>query len=75
MGVKNYKRTNAIKGTMNHGINCFSTDIFAGAIISVAQYLAPLRYAFCHLKMVPNALESVLHCPSVLLVRRRSNLH
>jgi tellurite resistance protein TehA-like permease len=29
---------------MNHAKTSFSTDIFAGAIISVVQCLAPLRY-------------------------------
>jgi hypothetical protein len=29
---------------MNHAKTSFSTEIFAGAIVSVAQYLAPLRY-------------------------------
>jgi hypothetical protein len=28
---------------MNHAKTSFSTEIFAGAIISVVQYLAPLR--------------------------------
>jgi hypothetical protein len=30
---------------MNHAKTSFSTEIFDGAIISVVQYLAPLRYA------------------------------
>jgi hypothetical protein len=29
---------------MNHAKSSFSTEIFDGAIISVVQYLAPLRY-------------------------------
>jgi hypothetical protein len=29
---------------MNHAKTSFSTEIFAGAMISVVQYLAPLRY-------------------------------
>jgi hypothetical protein len=33
-----------MKGTMTHAKTSFSTEIFAGAIISVVQYLAPLRY-------------------------------
>jgi hypothetical protein len=33
----------AIKGTLNHAKTSFSTEIFAGAIISVVQYLVPLR--------------------------------
>jgi hypothetical protein len=33
-----------MKGRMNHAKTSFSTDTFAGAIISVVQYLAPLRY-------------------------------
>jgi hypothetical protein len=38
----------AIKGTMNHAKTSFSTEIFAGAIISVVQYLALLRLlCFC----------------------------
>jgi hypothetical protein len=30
---------------MNHAKRSFSTEICAGAIISVVQYLAPLRYS------------------------------
>jgi hypothetical protein len=45
MGVMNWKRPTATKGTMKHGKTSFSTEIFAGATISVVQYLAPLRYA------------------------------
>jgi hypothetical protein len=44
MWVMNKKRPTAIKGTMSHAKTSFSTDVFAGAIISVVQYLAPLRY-------------------------------
>jgi hypothetical protein len=40
----NQKRPTAIKGTMNHAKPSFSTEIRAGAIISLVQYLAPLRY-------------------------------
>jgi hypothetical protein len=43
MGVMNYKRPTAIEGTMNHAKTSFSTEIFAGAIISVVRYLVPLR--------------------------------
>jgi hypothetical protein len=32
---------------MNHAKTSVSTEMFAGAIISVVQYLAPLRYMFC----------------------------
>jgi hypothetical protein len=41
----NQKRLTAIKGSMNHAKTLFSTEIFAGAIVSVVQYLAPLRYS------------------------------
>jgi hypothetical protein len=34
-----------MKGTMNHAKTSFSPEIFAGAIMSVVQYVAPLRYA------------------------------
>jgi hypothetical protein len=44
MEVMKYKRPTVIKGTMNHAKTSFSTEIFAGAIVSVVQYLAPLRY-------------------------------
>jgi hypothetical protein len=47
MGGMNQKRPTVIKGTMNHAKTSFSTKIFAGAIISVVQYLAPLRYSLC----------------------------
>jgi hypothetical protein len=43
MGGLNLKRQTAIKGTMNHAKTSVSTEIFAGAIISVVQYMAPLR--------------------------------
>jgi hypothetical protein len=43
MGGTNWKRPTASKGTMHHAKTSFSTEIFNGAIISVAQYLAPLR--------------------------------
>jgi hypothetical protein len=46
MGGMNSKRPSAVKGTMHHASTSFSTKILAGAIISVVQYLAPLRYMF-----------------------------
>jgi hypothetical protein len=36
----------AIKGTTNLAKTSFSREIFAGAMISVAQYFAPLRYVY-----------------------------
>jgi hypothetical protein len=48
MGGMNWKCSTAIKGTVNHAKTSFSTEIFAGAIISVIQYLAPLRYCSDH---------------------------
>jgi hypothetical protein len=44
LGEMNSKRPTAIKGTMEHENPSVITEMFAGAIISVAQYLAPLRY-------------------------------
>jgi hypothetical protein len=44
MGEMNWKRPTATQGTMNHAKTSFSTEISAGAIISVVQYLALLRY-------------------------------
>jgi hypothetical protein len=41
---------------MNHAKPSFSTEICDGAIISVVQYLAPLRYLPAH--MLPVALTS-----------------
>jgi hypothetical protein len=43
MGEMNWKRPTAFKGAMNHAKTSFSTEIFAGAIISVVQCLAPLQ--------------------------------
>jgi hypothetical protein len=43
MGGMNWKRPTAIKGTMHHAKASFSTEVFAAAIVSVVQYLAPLR--------------------------------
>jgi hypothetical protein len=45
MGAMNWKSSTATKGTIGHAKTSFSTGIFAGAIISVAQYLALLRIA------------------------------
>jgi hypothetical protein len=45
MGGMNWKRPTTIKGTMHHARTSFSTEILAGAMISVVQYLAPLRSA------------------------------
>jgi hypothetical protein len=47
MGGMNQKRPTAMIGTMNHAKTLFSTEIFAGAIISVVECLAPLRYDDC----------------------------
>jgi hypothetical protein len=44
MGGMNERRPTAIKGTMNHAKTSFGTEICAGIIISVVQYLAPLRH-------------------------------
>jgi hypothetical protein len=44
MGGMNKKRPTALTGTMNHAKTSVNTEIFAGAIITVVQYLAPLRY-------------------------------
>jgi hypothetical protein len=43
MGVMKWKHPTAIKGIMYHAKASFSTDIFAGAIYCVAQYVVPLR--------------------------------
>jgi hypothetical protein len=40
----NLKRPTAMKGALNHAKTSFSTEICAGARISVVQYLAPLLY-------------------------------
>jgi hypothetical protein len=44
MGGMNWKRPTAIEGTMHHAKTSFSSEIFAGAMISVVQYSATLRY-------------------------------
>jgi hypothetical protein len=38
---------------MNHAKTSFSTEIFASAISSVVQYLAPLRYTKGYLRSNP----------------------
>jgi hypothetical protein len=43
MGGMNQKRPTAIECTMNHAKTSFSREIFAGAIISVAQFLQEIR--------------------------------
>jgi hypothetical protein len=66
MGRMNLKRPTAIKGTMNHAKTSFSTEICAGAINSVVQYLAPLRYsgAFrcCALQCVLHHMQGTSQC-------------
>jgi hypothetical protein len=44
LGVMNSKRPTAIKSTINHAKTSLITEIFSGAISSVVQYLALLRY-------------------------------
>jgi hypothetical protein len=44
MGVMNQKHLTAIKGKRDHAKTSLSTGIFAGAIVSVIQYLALLWY-------------------------------
>jgi hypothetical protein len=43
MGRMNYKRPPAFTGTRNHAKTSFSTEICAGAIASMIQYLEPLQ--------------------------------
>jgi hypothetical protein len=45
MGETTEIRPTEIKGTRNHVNASFSTEMFAGAMISVVHYLAPLRYS------------------------------
>jgi hypothetical protein len=45
---------------MNHAKTSFSTEIFAGAIISVVQYLAPLRYEGLNGGYIEGALREYL---------------
>jgi hypothetical protein len=45
MGLMEQKRPTGIKGTVNHAKTLFSKKIFSGAITSVVQSLAPLRYS------------------------------
>jgi hypothetical protein len=49
---------------MNDAKTSFSTEIFAGAIISVVLYLAPLRYAIngSALLEINNALQCMHEC-------------
>jgi hypothetical protein len=50
-----------MKGTMNHARASFSTEMFAGAMISVVQYVAPLLYALGVLGATcPKRLDSVV---------------
>jgi hypothetical protein len=44
MRVITKKHPTAIKGTMNHARTLFSKEMFAGALISVLQYLVQLWY-------------------------------
>jgi hypothetical protein len=43
-GGNELERPTAIKGTINHAKESFSRLLFAGAIMSVVQCLAPLQY-------------------------------
>jgi hypothetical protein len=45
-GGNELETPNCKQGTIIHAETSVSTDIFAGAIISVVQYLAPVRYPF-----------------------------
>jgi hypothetical protein len=56
-GGMNQKRPTAIQGTMNCAETSFGTEICAGAIISLVQYLAPLRYM--HVTFAPYFFSSV----------------
>jgi hypothetical protein len=67
MGGMNWKCPSTIKGTMNHAKTSFSTEICPGAIISVVQYLAPLRvraqdYLFVTKRSKENAVDEVSQC-------------
>jgi hypothetical protein len=44
MGAMTWKPPTTIEGTMNRAKTSFSTEIFAGAIISRVQYIEPLAY-------------------------------
>jgi hypothetical protein len=57
MGVMNKKRQTVCKGTMKHARTSLSTDLFAGAIISMVQHLAPLQYC----KVRGHSQEACLH--------------
>jgi hypothetical protein len=45
--------------TMNHAKTSFSTEICAGAIIRVVQYLGPLRYIKTEITMPYELLDKV----------------
>jgi hypothetical protein len=47
MGVMKTKCPTAMKGTENHAKTSFSTEVCAGAIVCVVQYLALLRDIKC----------------------------
>jgi hypothetical protein len=48
MGGMNLKRQTAMKGIMNPAQTFVSTEILAGTIFSVVQYLALQRYMLLH---------------------------
>jgi hypothetical protein len=47
-----------VTGTLNHAKTSVSSEIFAGAIISVVQYLAPLRYPLFEILHIEGACMS-----------------
>jgi hypothetical protein len=85
LGAMNWKRPNATKGTLNHKETSFSTEIFADAVISMVQYLAPLRYVMfcgvCHMfqtllphRGISTMMAASCHGESVQIDNSRGNL-
>jgi hypothetical protein len=68
MGGMNKKCPTAIKGTMNHAKTSFSTEICAGAIISVVQILAPLRYV--HVCEIHKKHAHIKHAHTIISVHK-----
>jgi hypothetical protein len=53
---------------MSHAKTSFSTEIFAGAIISVVQYLAPLRYVLAPRALCHHSSRTLLHLEKVRIL-------
>jgi hypothetical protein len=63
-----------MKGTMHHAKTSFSTEIFAGAITSVFQYLAPLQYVSGPQDRVATTIRELGNSSGMLAARKQTGI-